>query len=134
MKGTRESILAHAREWSTSDDSPQIFWLADVAGTGKSTIANHLAREWKGSGCLAGRFFFSREADESRTSRLFFSTIAQQGISNLGSDLQNLVALGIRKLKNPVSATLEEQYTVMFVNPLRNMGRTASRLDTIAEA
>jgi hypothetical protein len=125
MKGTREPILGHAREWSTSDDSPQIFWLTDVAGTGKSTIANHLAREWKSSGCLVGRFFFSREAEQSRTSRLFYSTIAQQGISNLGSDLQSLVALGIPKLKSPVSATLEEQYTAMFVNPLRAMGRTA---------
>lgn len=38
--------------------------------------------------------------------------------------MQSLVALGIRKLKNPVSATLEEQYTAMFANPLRAMERT----------
>ncbi|PVG01650.1 hypothetical protein CPB86DRAFT_752981, partial [Serendipita vermifera] len=125
MSGTRESILARVRDWSTSDDSPSVFWLAGVAGTGKSTIANHLAREWKNSGHLAGRFFFSREADETRTSKLFFSTIAQQGIANLGEDLQGLVAVGIRKLKDPLSATLDEQFTSMFWNPLRVMKHTA---------
>jgi hypothetical protein len=40
MTGTREQILEEARVWRANEDpeTPQIFWLADVAGSGKSTV------------------------------------------------------------------------------------------------
>ncbi|PVF90971.1 hypothetical protein CPB86DRAFT_878753 [Serendipita vermifera] len=101
-----------------NENVPQIFWLADVAGSGKSTVANHLAREWKRQDKLAGRFFFSRAAEQTRTTTYFFSTIAQQGLSQLGPKVRSAISDGIRDMSNPVAAPLEDQCRVLFVSPL----------------
>ncbi|PVG00373.1 hypothetical protein CPB86DRAFT_222868, partial [Serendipita vermifera] len=118
MEGTRLFVLDKIRSWVIDEDSPQICWLADVAGSGKSTVANHLAREWKHRKQLAGRFFFSRAAEESRTSKYFFSTLAQQGLSHLGPEMQTAIVNGIRDLRDPVSASLDDQCAKLFIRPL----------------
>ncbi|PVF94597.1 hypothetical protein CPB86DRAFT_635665 [Serendipita vermifera] len=119
MKGTRQSILEEVEKWRLDPHAPQILWLADVAEAGKSTIAKEVAEKWKLQGCLAGRFFFSRDAEETRTPKYFFSTIAQQGLAHLNSNVRAAVALGIRSLINPVSAALEEQCSSIFLEPLK---------------
>jgi hypothetical protein len=119
MKGTRKSILEEVERWRGDLHDTQLLWLAGVAGIGKSTLAKELAEKWKGAGHLAGRFFFSRDAEETRTNKLFFTTIAQQGLAHLGPRTRSAVALGIRQLFNPVSATLEEQCSSIFVDPLQ---------------
>ncbi|PVG03920.1 hypothetical protein CPB86DRAFT_849000 [Serendipita vermifera] len=121
MQGTRVSILEEARTWARDETADQVFWLADVAGAGKSTVANHLAKEWKSQRKLAGRFFFSRDAEETRTPKYFFSTLAQQGLSHLGPQVQSAVTNGIRELRDPVSAPLEEQYRQLLINPLKTI-------------
>ncbi|PVG04817.1 hypothetical protein CPB86DRAFT_721309, partial [Serendipita vermifera] len=118
LKGTRIPILEEARSWFKSEIGPQIFWLTDVAGSGKSTVANHLAREWKMQNQLAGRFFFSRAAEQTRTTMYFFSTLAQQGLSQLGPKVRSVVSDGIRYLSNPVAAPLEDQCRLLFVEPM----------------
>ncbi|PVF91285.1 hypothetical protein CPB86DRAFT_684266, partial [Serendipita vermifera] len=124
MKGTRSFILEEAHSWMEDMAAPQIFWLADVAGSGKSTVANHLAEEWKSRRQLAGRFFFSRDAEQTRTPIYFFSTIAQQGLSHLGSEVREAVCDGIREFCNPVSAPLKEQCMSLFVRPLEKLSST----------
>jgi hypothetical protein len=122
MRGTREPLLERVRAWTKNEepDAPQIFWLADAAGSGKSTVAKHLSREWKSQGKLAGHFFFSRDAEETRTTKFFFSTIAQQGLSHLGSGVKTSISDGIRELCGPTSALLEEQCRELFVRPLKS--------------
>jgi WD40 repeat protein len=119
MEGTRISILEKIEQWRVDPMAPQILWLADVAGSGKSTVAKHMAEKWKAQVCLAGRFFFSRDAEETRTPKLLFTTVAQQGLAHLGPNVRSAVAAGISKLINPVSATLEEQCSNLFINVLR---------------
>ncbi|PVG00371.1 hypothetical protein CPB86DRAFT_729488, partial [Serendipita vermifera] len=119
MKGTRQSVLDEVEKWASNTTDTQILWLADVAGAGKSTIAKEVAEKWRQQGCLAGQFFFSRDAEETRTPKLFFTTIAQQGLARLGPNIQRRVAHGIRKLFNPVVANLYEQCLAMFVEPIQ---------------
>jgi hypothetical protein len=119
MRGTRHSILEEIEKWHLDSQAPQILWLADVAGAGKSTVAKDVMEKWKLNGCLAGRFFFSRDAEETRTPRLFFTTIAQQGLAQLDAHVRTAVATGIRKLIDPVAATLEEQCSNIFVEPIK---------------
>jgi ABC-type ATPase involved in cell division len=52
-----------------------LFWLCGPAGSGKSTIAHTIAKEWSDSGAS---FFFSRSRLSLRESRLVFQTIAFQ--------------------------------------------------------
>ncbi|PVG02917.1 hypothetical protein CPB86DRAFT_665135, partial [Serendipita vermifera] len=126
MRGTRESILEQAREWMRSEDinTPQILWLADAAGSGKSTVAKHLSKEWKSQERLAGSFFFSRDTEETRTTKLFFSTIAQQGLSHLGPSVRTSISDAIHELCGPTSALLEEQCRTLFVRPLKATSTT----------
>jgi hypothetical protein len=119
MKGTRQPILEEIEKWRLDPQSPRVLWLADVAGAGKSTVAKEMAERWMSNGNLAGRFFFSRDAEETRTPKLFFTTVAQQGLAHLGANVRTAVAVGIRKLINPVAATLESQCMTIFVTPLR---------------
>jgi hypothetical protein len=119
MKETRLPVLEKIDKWRLDPFGPRILWLSDVAGAGKSTVAKEVAEKWKAQGILAGRFFFSRDAEETRTPKLFFSTIAQQGLAHLCSEVRTAVAVGIRRLINPVSATLEEQCSDIFIAPLQ---------------
>jgi hypothetical protein len=118
MKGTRQPILEQIKKWRLDPQSPRVLWLADVAGAGKSTMAKEMAERWMSNGNLAGQFFFSRDAEETRTPKLFFTTVAQQGLAHLGANVRTSVAAGIRKLINPVAATLESQCMTIFVTPL----------------
>lgn len=122
-KGTRGFILDEIRSWINDDAAPQIFLLIDAAGYGKSTLAKQMATELASDQRLLGRFFFSRSAEETRTTKLFFSTIAQQGICRFDPTLRPIVAAGIKKLINPASASLEEQFHELFITPLENMER-----------
>ena len=47
LDGTRVDLLQQIREWASSSDSPNIFLLTGIAGTGKSTIARTVAEEFK---------------------------------------------------------------------------------------
>ncbi|KAJ7224877.1 hypothetical protein C8J57DRAFT_1148246, partial [Mycena rebaudengoi] len=60
LKGTRVDLLNHLRAWSRDPNSPRIFWLDGMAGTGKSAVARsfcHMLREDKQ---LGGSFFCLR--------------------------------------------------------------------------
>ncbi|PVF93520.1 WD40 repeat-like protein [Serendipita vermifera] len=78
LPGTRIHVLSAINAWVNDPTSNQVLWLADVAGSGKSTIARHLAEQWRGSGLLGGIFFFNKNVVDATNTRLFCSTIAAQ--------------------------------------------------------
>ncbi|PVF91318.1 hypothetical protein CPB86DRAFT_820590 [Serendipita vermifera] len=45
MKNTRRKILAEIENWHLDPFAPQILWLADVAGSGKSTVTKEVAEK-----------------------------------------------------------------------------------------
>jgi len=46
LPNTRVKVLQQIRTWVDGDDKRYIFWLSGWAGTGKSTIARTIAREY----------------------------------------------------------------------------------------
>ncbi|PVG01195.1 hypothetical protein CPB86DRAFT_691709, partial [Serendipita vermifera] len=134
MEGTCLRILRKINKWKEKNDSPQILWLNDVAGAGKSTVAKQLAEEWRKQAGFAGCFFFSKDTEETQTAKYFFATIAQQGVSRLSPKTRTAVVEGIHKLSDPVSATLEEQCLAMLVEPLETFCQpTILLLDALDE-
>ncbi|CCA77776.1 hypothetical protein PIIN_03411, partial [Serendipita indica DSM 11827] len=78
LKGTREAVLQTIYRWADDDTSDKpIFWLCDIAGSGKSTVAMSAAETWRKEGVLGGRFFFSIANSEGSTTDKFCSTIAR---------------------------------------------------------
>ena len=63
MVGTRVSVLSKFVAW-VKNDPMAIFWLAGMAGTGKTSIAVSLCRELRNDPavCFGGAFFCSRSA------------------------------------------------------------------------
>ncbi|PAV19327.1 nucleotide-binding-oligomerization-domain like receptor [Pyrrhoderma noxium] len=67
LDGTRVDLLQKIREWASSSDSPNIFLLTGIAGTGKSTVARTVAEEFKRKGRLGCYIFFERGKTDSST-------------------------------------------------------------------
>ncbi|KAF8702631.1 hypothetical protein AX14_014390 [Amanita brunnescens Koide BX004] len=84
--GTRVAVLERIYKWAqdSSSDSPQIFWLAGDAGSGKSTIActvaGHFDDETKieAQNILRANFFCSRQFEETRGQQYIIPTIVYQ--------------------------------------------------------
>ncbi|CAG8583173.1 7161_t:CDS:2 [Acaulospora colombiana] len=102
MEGTRVQLLAQISTWADDADSPQIFWLCDQPGSGKSTVAAHMANVWK-KDRLAARFFFCPDQQETRRVDRFVATIAKQIYGSHRRSAQYLVTAldKVRDLSGP---------------------------------
>ncbi|KAM5494468.1 hypothetical protein MaudMau93_000484, partial [Microsporum audouinii] len=60
LPGTRIELLREVEEWAKSARAKCIFWLNGMAGTGKSTISQTVARRLKEKKLLGASFFFKR--------------------------------------------------------------------------
>ena len=78
LPDTRVGLLDEIIRWSDARSGACIFWLNGMAGTGKSTIARTVAREWGKKERLGASFSSSRgQGDLARASK-FFTTLAYQ--------------------------------------------------------
>jgi hypothetical protein len=79
MEGTRTYVLGLIQDWA---DTPSlglsIFWLAGMAGTGKSTIAKTACEMFAKDGMLGASFFVSRQEIERRDPHRVLHSIAYQ--------------------------------------------------------
>jgi hypothetical protein len=71
-------LLKDIKDWFEDDsqDSPFVFWLSGMAGTGKTTISHSVCTML--SEHLGASFFFSRDEEERRRPSSIFPTIAYQ--------------------------------------------------------
>ena len=77
LEGTRVAILDQLEEWGRDHDSEhRTFFLGDVAGKGKSTVAKEMVCRWEEEGVLAARFFFSRGQSGGSTAGDFIRHVA----------------------------------------------------------
>lgn len=119
QEGTRVTVLSTIRDWANdSTTKKQIFWLKDLPGTGKTTIATTIAHEWLESGHLAGRFFFTPNSKAASNLKQFCPTVAQDMAVQLPS-------LGPTIL-SAVDATpvlhfrVQDQFRRMIIEPLKH--------------
>jgi hypothetical protein len=81
LEDTRVDVLAHIEEWMTDPSGKPVYWLTGVAGTGKTTIAQSVAKMADTKECrrLFGSFFFSRTgAADRRSAATVIPTLAYQ--------------------------------------------------------
>jgi hypothetical protein len=64
--------------WMQDRSSQKIYWLSGAAGTGKTTVAQSVARSAKQNGSLCLSFFFSRTASDRSDYTSVIPTIAYQ--------------------------------------------------------
>ncbi|PVF94408.1 hypothetical protein CPB86DRAFT_800466, partial [Serendipita vermifera] len=117
LPGTRIPVLNAINAWADSPSSDQLLWLTDVAGSGKSTIARHLAGQWKESGRLGGFFSFNKNIKNATSIRLFCNTIAVELACHpkYKSQLQSSIAKGLQEL-GP-SPPFSEKFMKLVIEP-----------------
>ncbi|CCA75830.1 hypothetical protein PIIN_09818 [Serendipita indica DSM 11827] len=134
LKGTREAVLQMIREWAHDDTSDKsIFWLCDIAGSGKSTVAMSAMDAWRKEGVLGGRFFFSMASSDGSTTDKFCSTIARDLVHFI-PELTPSVAEAVKRNPSFMRSSIDEQFQTLVVGPLnRRKGRVILVLDALDE-
>jgi hypothetical protein len=102
------------------EDSPGIFWLSGLAGTGKSTIAQTVAAQYNTKGRLAASFFFSRAGGDISHAGKFITSIASQIASSIPG-LKCKICDAIAKNSNIASLALDDQWQELVLVPLSTL-------------
>ncbi|KIM27755.1 hypothetical protein M408DRAFT_164152 [Serendipita vermifera MAFF 305830] len=115
QSGTRVALLEDIRKWANDFISKeQIFWLKDAAGTGKTTVAATLARDWLTNKTLAGRFFFTPNSLVASGVDQFCVTVAR----DLAKQVPHLEAMITDAIKDVITLGFHQQFQRLIVEPL----------------
>ena len=130
LEGTRVEVLQEIRAWAGAQENPlPVYCIADVAGTGKSTIALTMYEEWRKQGPTPLAFFFSQGGASLRTATDFCFFLKEQ-IKALegGPELDEYW----RKLEPSLtilrSQDIEQQWTKLVYEPLRLLPKSDVRV------
>jgi hypothetical protein len=121
LPNTRVVILEDIWKWATNDSEPatkKIFWLSDVAGSGKSAIAHTFAQRCHSKGLLASSFFFDREISGRSGPQKLFSTIARD-LAGLYPNLGEYIAAVLEEEHSIASASIMRQFEALILEPSR---------------
>ncbi|RAR00075.1 cysteine synthase [Stemphylium lycopersici] len=127
LPDTRVDLLRDIRDWADGDDSPSIFWLSGLAGTGKTTIAHTVAAQHHAKGRLAASFFFSRAGGDVSHAGKFITSIAVQLASNIPG-LRRKICDAILKHSDIASQSLDEQWRELVLGPLSRLENKEGQL------
>jgi hypothetical protein len=119
MQDTRRELLEDIQAWIYSaDDTKQaeIFYLCDVAGAGKTSLAHSVARDCFDQGILASSFFFDRNIPDRRSPLKLFSTIARD-LVQLSNDLAGHVIEILENDRSVASASQSRQFEELILKP-----------------
>jgi hypothetical protein len=111
LVGTRESYITKVMAWVQAENlqgAQQIYFLADVVGSGKTALAHTVAEQCFYDGVLASSFFFDRKA--GRTSSRDF-------VFNLARDLGNRIP----EVSHRISLALRADPTLALSRPLSHV-------------
>ena len=126
---TRVKLLDLVGTWCESPQSPCIFWLQGMAGTGKSTIARTVADNFAKQKKLGASFFFSRGRGDLGYAKKFFSTIAVQLACKVPL-LRDYISKAIYENPQVVSEGRSGQWKHLILQPLICWERSLLQHDT----
>ncbi|CCA70407.1 hypothetical protein PIIN_04346 [Serendipita indica DSM 11827] len=120
LQGTREAVLQIIRGWAEDAASQKpIFWLCDIAGSGKSTVAMSVAQGWRTEGVLGGQFFFSLASTEASTTDKFCSTVARE-LAQQMPDLTSHIAESVKRNPAIMRSSFHDQLRTLILAPLHH--------------
>ncbi|CAG7852771.1 Lissencephaly-1 homolog {ECO:0000255/HAMAP-Rule:MF_03141} [Serendipita indica DSM 11827] len=120
--GTREAVLDSIRRWGEGEFAEPIFWLCDIAGSGKSTVSTSMVTIWKQAGLLGGYWFFSIASNEESTIVKMCPTFARQMFENIPTLAPSIVD-AVKRYPSIMSCTFEEQFKKLIVEPTKHQNK-----------
>ena len=129
LRGTREDILHSIHRWATGGSSKPIFWMAGMAGTGKSTIVATAALSLQPTHFVV-TYKFSRGRADLALSTKFVTTLAYQ--LAIGSpQMRRYILEALRKEPDIAKSALTHQFEVLFLGPLRTRHTATERKERL---
>lgn len=113
-------VLERIRAWINDDHEGHIFWLSGWAGTGKSTVARTVAREYYDSKHWIASFFFSKGGGDTSNAKKFVSTIAVQ-LANKSREFKDLLQRIVSEDQGVGQRVLRDQWRELVVGPLSQL-------------
>ncbi|KAM5445021.1 hypothetical protein MferCBS31731_000480 [Microsporum ferrugineum] len=117
LPGTRIELLREVEEWAKSARAKCIFWLNGMAGTGKSTISQTVARRLKEKKLLGASFFFKRGEEDRENAKRLFPTLIEQLTKSLPQLIPS-IRKAIEDDPNISEKVLREQFEKLLLQPL----------------
>jgi hypothetical protein len=111
LHGTRLQLLDEIDAWSRDPDGKLIYWLSGMAGTGKSAVAQSVARKLADRKELGASFFFLRDAGDIGNASKLVTTLASQ------------LCISFPEYRPALAKILQDDYTV-FRQGLRSQWET----------
>ncbi|KAH6687383.1 hypothetical protein F5X68DRAFT_152953 [Plectosphaerella plurivora] len=125
---TRVELLEQIYQWIEGTYSRAVFWLNGMAGTGKSTISQRIARSQSAAGQLGATFFFKRGEEDRSSLDKFMSTLAQQLAHHIPG-VGPLIKAAIDEDPTIGGKLIQQQFDRLIIEPLASL--LASDTDTI---
>ena len=115
--GTRVTLLSKLLEWATASDSPHVFWLNGMAGTGKTTVTETFCSLLNEKGMLGASFFCSIKSKTPRRDvRTIIPSIAKTMARN-HPRFREILVEDLAKYPDPLGMNLKDQYQKLIVDP-----------------
>lgn len=124
LSDTRSELLEDITEWAGTSDDKCIFWLNGIAGTGKSTIARTVARNFYDRGILGASFFFSRGGGDLGNANRLVTTLARQ-LANKVPAVRHYICDAISEQTDIAEHSLRDQWEQLIINPLSKLSRSS---------
>ncbi|KAF8203531.1 hypothetical protein K438DRAFT_572948 [Mycena galopus ATCC 62051] len=121
LEGTRVELLNDLKAWSRDPNSPQIFWLDGMAGTGKSAIARSFCHMLGKNKQLGGSFFCLRGDAKRGNPKRILPTLALHLAYQDATYKSALLAALDKGISS--DANLKIQIEALLENPLRSAAR-----------
>lgn len=130
LPDTRVDLLRDISCWADSRDERCIFWLNGLAGTGKSTIARTVAREYYEQKRLGASFFFSRGGGDVGHAGKLVTSIAVQLADNIPS-LKKHICDSIEERRDIANQSLRDQWQQLVLRPLSKLSGSGGQFSYV---
>jgi hypothetical protein len=130
LPNTRRDVLAQIRKWANGDGERRIYWLKGMAGTGKTTIALTVAREYYDNRRLGASFFFSRGGGDLASVRKFAPRIAGQ-LAEISPELRRRIDNAVASSRRIHDLGLYDQWEKLVLQPVSQLSQNAFPLPLV---
>ncbi|KIK69451.1 hypothetical protein GYMLUDRAFT_214597 [Collybiopsis luxurians FD-317 M1] len=114
LEGTRVAILESLMNWASDIQSPHIYWLYGIAGTGKSTIAQSFCKQLEERGFIVASFFCSRNATERSDILRIIPTIAES-LARRDRFYSSIITRVLKRDPHVASYAISQQIKELFL-------------------
>lgn len=127
MPETRVSVLEALEAWALDEDSPKVYWLVGMAGTGKSTISHSLCEILDRRQMLGASFFCSRASDITRDARRIVPEIAYS-LAKVSPAFKVEMVKAVEKDSDLAERNeLKDQFEKLIRDPVRAVFRNGTK-------